>query len=79
MRRLLVLVALDGLCALAAPLLAPAVLPAAEPGPPPTAAYVEVAGVCVEDQAGGAGLGGRPVEMSRCVGGVALGGRASPQ
>ena len=67
MRRLLVLVALDGRCALAAPLLAPVLLQSPQVGPLPETAYAEVAGVCVEETER-AELGGRPVAMSFCEG-----------
>ncbi|PAP77407.1 hypothetical protein [Rubrivirga marina] len=65
-RRLIaVFVALDGLCALASPLLAPALLPS----PQPESTYVEIAGMCVEEAPDlGAGLGGRLVDMSFCAG-----------
>ncbi len=63
-RRLLAaFVALDGLCVLAAPLLAPALLPTPEP------TYVEVAGVCIEEIRDGDGdLEGRIVAASFCGG-----------
>ena len=66
MRRRLIaaFVALDGLCAVAAPLLAPALLLSPEPAP----TYVEIAGMCVEEMPDrDAGLGGRPVAMSFCA------------
>lgn len=64
-RRLLAaFLALDGLCALAAPLMAPALLPS----PEPEAAYLEIAGTCVEEMPDrDAGLGGRVVAMSFCA------------
>jgi hypothetical protein len=67
MRRRLIaaFLALDGLCALAAPLLGPALLPS----PEPESTYVEIAGMCVEEMPDrDAGLGGRIVATSLCAG-----------
>ena len=55
---------LDGLCALALPVVAPTLLAA----PQAEAAYVEIAGMCVQETASpDDGLGGRPVPMSLCT------------
>ena len=60
---------LDGLCALAAPVFAPALLVQPSPFAEPAATYVEIAGMCVEEQPlDGADLAGRPVAMSFCTG-----------
>ena len=69
-RFLAAFVVLDGLCALASPLIAPSLLTVGgAPEPAAQVAYVEIAGMCVQEiQAPGADLAGRPVPMSLCAG-----------
>ena len=69
-RFLAAFVVLDGLCALASPLIAPGLMPGfGAPDSGDQVAYVEIAGMCVQEiQAPGADLAGRPVPMSFCAG-----------
>lgn len=70
-RRLLIACfVLDGLCAVAAPILAPTLFdrsPADQTSG--EAPYVEIAGLCVETvEIAGADAAGRPVDMALCAG-----------
>lgn len=61
---------LDGLCILVAPSLLPALsAPGPAEDPASKAAYVEIAGLCVEEmETEGADAAGRPVDMALCAG-----------